>query len=150
MQLFVMYCWNETFEMSAKCGKFSVLLAGELQFHSADGAHCETVIRNFLLFRSVVVVVGYLNLWKNSVCHMHIHRPPPTHTHRGLILIFRFVPIRPVLSLFPVASLCFAFFCENIFFLNLFSVTFAHLRGFHILFSMTKLCSFVYYATKKC
>ena len=82
MQLFVMYCWNETSEMSAKCRKFSVLMVGELQFHSADGAHCETVIRNFLLFRSVVVVVGYLNLWKNGVCHMHIHRHTHTHTQR--------------------------------------------------------------------
>ena len=76
-----MYCWNETPEMSVKCRKFSVLLAGELQFHSADGIHCETMIRNFVLFRSVVAVVGYLNLWKNIVCHMHIHRHTHTHTH---------------------------------------------------------------------
>ena len=83
-----MHCWNETSEMSAKCRKFSVLLAGELQFHFAGGRHCETIIRNFVLFRSVVAVVGYLNLWKNSACHMHIHRRARarshthTHTHR--------------------------------------------------------------------
>jgi hypothetical protein len=71
--------------MSLKCllnAEFSVLLAGELQFHSADSTHCETMIRNFVLFRSVVAVVGYLNLWKNSVSHMHIHRNTHTHTLR--------------------------------------------------------------------
>jgi len=152
MQPFVMYCWNEASEMPDKCRKFSFLLAGELHFHFADGTQCEAVIRNFVLFHSAVAVVGYLNLWKNSVCHMHIHlhtHTHTTHTHTH-ILIFRFVPIRLLLPLFPVTSLCFAFFCEYIFFLNLFSVAFAHLRGFHTLFCMTKLCSFVYYATMKC
>ena len=67
--------------MSAKCRKFTVLLAGELQFHFADVTHCETMIRNFVLFRSVVTVVGYLNLWKNSACHMHIHRRARARTH---------------------------------------------------------------------
>jgi hypothetical protein len=61
--------------------KFSFLLAGELQFHSADGTQCETMIRNFVLFRSVAAVVGYLNLWKNNVCRMHIHPHTHTNTH---------------------------------------------------------------------
>jgi hypothetical protein len=77
-----MYCWNETLKCLLNAENFSVRVAGELQFHSAGGTHCETMIRNFVLFCSVVAVVGYLNLWKNSVRAMHIHRHTHTHTQK--------------------------------------------------------------------
>ena len=131
--------------------KFYVLVLEELQFHSCGGTHCETMIINFCVVPfccSCGRIFEFVEEQRLSYAYSSPHTHTHTHTHTGLVLIFRFVPIQLVLSLFPVTSLCFSFFCENIFFWIFF--LFPYLCGFHVLICVSKLCSFVYYVTKKC
>jgi hypothetical protein len=157
-----MCCRNETSEMSAECRKLfrsscriaPVSFCRRYTLWNHDYKLCVVPFcwsygRIFEFVSEQCLWFAYSSPHTHTYIHTHIHTHTHTHTHKSLVLIFRFFRFGWYCQCFPCrlfVSLSFA----KIFSFEFVFCFVVHLRGFRFLVCVGKLCSFVYYVTKKC